>query len=270
MSNVCAPKRSLTFDFWGAVTEVGVPTLYDLDHLTYYFGDYLTGPAVDAAVSVTLETDNATPYMTASPDSRRVAVISRYDDETEVLAGEQTVTGQTPLPPFGLKPLSLRFTTVHAASAAHPSIPDAAVLIHGPSTVGKSSIALELMTRGWQFLSDDTSPVDREGRVHLFTRPVGIRERTAQRIGITGGTFANARRHLTTLGTTMSVHPRDLGWKIASPSKVRWAVTLSHSAEFAVTHVSGTNLDLALNVEMDQHRAVETIEMFCVGGRTVA
>ncbi|WP_167626537.1 hypothetical protein [Microbacterium hominis] len=205
--------------------------------------------------------------MTAPAEDRCVTVFVE-DVIVASLKGEQTVTTPTPVPPFGLRPLASRFVTVHAAAVAHPVVADSAVLIHGPSTVGKSSLAFELIRRGWMFLSDDTSPIDRENRVHPFTRPVGIRERAAASSGVLLDSFTNARHHETPWGRTVSVHPRELGWSIAPPSRVRWLVSLSHGVKFETEADSGGVLRVALDIDRDKGRAADAIEAFCSAGRS--
>lgn len=258
-----ARTRVAVFDFWGVCTRVVVPTGHDLEHLNYYFMDYIAAEEQTPSVTVTLETSSHSPYMMAPPSRRRVTIHTNDNQDTQVLTGEQTVNEHTPLPPFGLEPLSTRFSTVHAAAVAHPTRPDAALLLHGASTVGKSSIAFELMNRGWRFLSDDTSPIDRMGRVHPFTRPIGIRDRTARRMSLDTDSFRYARSHSTALGRTLSVHPRDLQWVIAAPSKVRWVVKLHCATEFAVTTRTSNTLTIGLDIEINQERAATVIESFC-------
>lgn len=260
----CFRDRELWFSFWGATTRVAVPTESDERHLTYYFRDYVMGPAEICDVHLRLNARDGEAYLSAPPAERTVTGETR-DGQRFELRGEQTISAPTPLPPFALAPLSQTFTTIHAAAATPPAEPGSAVVIHGPSTAGKSSLVVALARRGWGFLSDDTVPVDRLGRALPFTRPIGIRERTAMRLNIPRAEHPGAPRFRTGVGTTLSVHPRDLGWRIAAPARIRWVVTLQPSASFAVETLSPHHARIAFDIERHGHEAVRVIEEFCHG-----
>jgi hypothetical protein len=53
-----------------------------------------------------------------------------------------------------------------------------ATLLVGPSGWGKSTLTLELVRRGWGFLSDDFAPVSTSGVVAPFPRAVNVTEQT--------------------------------------------------------------------------------------------
>ncbi|PZF02823.1 hypothetical protein DEJ01_09865 [Curtobacterium sp. MCLR17_040] len=258
-------ERELWFDFWGAVTHVVVPTENDERHLAYYFQDYVTKPADRSDVRVDLSTLNAgDDYMTAAADRRSVR-LTTPDGHAEYLCGDETVYAPTPLPPFTVEPLSGTVTTVHAAAATPPHQLNSAALIHGPSTSGKSSLLIALMRRGWGFLSDDTVPIDAAGRALPFTRPIGIRQRTAERLGISIAEHADAPRYATSLGTTLSIHPAELGWQIAQRAAVRWVVTLQPSGSFNAGTAANGNLRIELDIEQHETEAIRAIEEFCRG-----
>lgn len=262
MAEPQARHRELWFDFWGATTRVVVPTEDDQRHLTYYFQDYITAPAESAHVHVLLSAGENEAYMTA-PVARRSVVVQTSDGRRSRLQGEQTVSTPTPLPPFTLEPLNLTLTTIHAAAATHPQSPEEAVVIHGPSTAGKSCLVSALVQQGWGFLSDDTVPIDRDGRALPFSRPVGIRERAAARSGIDRDQYGGALVFETRLGATLSVHPRDLGWPIAEPARIRWVVALQPSNSFAVETLSPHHVRITLDIERHEGDAVATIEELC-------
>lgn len=50
-----------------------------------------------------------------------------------------------------------------------------ALLLIGPVGTGKTTLALDLLERGWKLSSDDVAPIDALGRVLSFRRPVGIK-----------------------------------------------------------------------------------------------
>jgi hypothetical protein len=66
------------------------------------------------------------------------------------------------------------FLALHAAVVARG--PDALVLA-GASRAGKTTLALQLVARGWQLVSDDVAAVDRaSGSVRPFLKPVSIKD----------------------------------------------------------------------------------------------
>ncbi len=60
-----------------------------------------------------------------------------------------------------------------------------AILVPGRSRSGKTTLVAELVKAGASYLSDEFAPLDREGRVHPFAKPLTIR---------TGGCDVSARR----------------------------------------------------------------------------
>ncbi|WFR67731.1 hypothetical protein P9139_04565 [Curtobacterium flaccumfaciens] len=242
-----------------------MPTEADERHLAYYFRDYITTPRTRSDVQVQFQAEAGdVEYLTAAAGRRSVR-ITTSDGRTEYLRGDATIHAATPLPPFTAEPLRGTVATIHAAAATPPDQQDAAVIIHGPSTSGKSSLVMALVGHGWGFLSDDTVPIDHQGRALPFTRPIGIRERTARRLGLNFDQLADAPQYPTTLGTTLSVHPRDLGWRIAQPAPVRWVVTLQPSPSFAAQKTGRRQLRLELDIERHETAAIDAIEELCCG-----
>ncbi len=71
----------------------------------------------------------------------------------------------------------------HAAVAARQG---QAVIIAGESTFGKTTTTLELVRRGFAFLSDEIAAIDRSSRqVHPFPRTLRIRPDALERVGLT-------------------------------------------------------------------------------------
>lgn len=264
-----APKQKMTheiwFDFWGVRVQTCLPTLEDKNHLAYYFRDYRIEPAGKSDILINFKTcNNDIPYMKAAASQRSVEAIDSAGNVTN-WHGEETVSGPTPLPPFTLKPLCELVTTIHAAAAAPPDAPEHAVLIHGPSMAGKSSLIMALANKGWWFLSDDTVPINSQGIALPFTRPVGIRERTARRNGINASLYKDAHCFSTTVGNTLSVHPSDLGYKTSHPVPVRWVVTLKPATHFNARIVKNNHLILELDIHHHEAEATRAIEKFCAG-----
>jgi len=82
-------------------------------------------------------------------------------------------------------------TCLHATSV---SLEDRGLLICGASGKGKSSLALELMSRGAVLVSDDQTLVTREGDELWLDAPVAIRGRIEARgVGILHAQHSRAR-----------------------------------------------------------------------------
>jgi len=56
-----------------------------------------------------------------------------------------------------------------------------AVVLPGRSFSGKSTLVAELVRAGATYYSDEYAVIDRRGRVHPFSRPIGMREGTGKR-----------------------------------------------------------------------------------------
>jgi hypothetical protein len=70
---------------------------------------------------------------------------------------------------------------LHAAALVEPS--GGGLLLSAPSGHGKSSLALELVSRGYGFLGDDYAPLDLErGLVHPYPRAVGLTADASRRL----------------------------------------------------------------------------------------
>lgn len=72
-------------------------------------------------------------------------------------------------------------TVLHAGAVARDG---RAVAIVGPSGWGKSTLTIELVRRGWSFLTDDFAPIGRSGWVEPFPRRVGITDASLAILGL--------------------------------------------------------------------------------------
>jgi hypothetical protein len=70
------------------------------------------------------------------------------------------------------------YAVVHAAAIV---VGDSCVLLPGASCSGKSTLTAQLLRRGADYLSDDTSPIDDDGRVHPFARSISLRDSSGMR-----------------------------------------------------------------------------------------
>jgi hypothetical protein len=62
---------------------------------------------------------------------------------------------------------------VHAAVA---TLHGRAVLFPGESGAGKTTLAASLALSGWGYLSDEVAPLDRDGLVHAYPRPLALEQ----------------------------------------------------------------------------------------------
>lgn len=245
--------------FWGVGTRVYFTRAKDREHYDYYFQDHRPGPALASpAYEVFVEAK-------AGDDVGRARVLLR---EPGKAWSELNDDNGTPLPPFQLPPLSTRVRTVHASAAhlAHGSGPHGTLVLHGPSTSGKSIILLELLREGWEFVTDDTLVIQ-DGRLILrYCRPIGVRSRTLRRLSWLRQHLDKARRFNTPTGVTHAVHPYDLGVPLAAEETPWiWTVLLHRSNTFAV-HPRGENtLRIDLNVDRHLEKAVRSVTEWVKG-----
>jgi hypothetical protein len=108
-----------------------------------------------------------------------------------------------------------------------------AILLPGRSLTGKTTLVREMLRLGATYYSDEFAVVDDLGRVHPFSRPLGIRE---------DSTFAQTKYSAETLGAASGVKPLPLGavvlcqyrpgarWRPASLSPGQGALELMGSS----------------------------------------
>ena len=97
-----------------------------------------------------------------------------------------------------------------------------AILFPGHSLSGKTTLVRELLRLGTTYYSDEFAVVDDSGKVHPFTRPLGIRE---------DSTYAQTNYTAEKLGATSGVKPLPLGAVVICKYKAgaRWKpAPLSH------------------------------------------
>ncbi|HXC48470.1 MAG TPA: hypothetical protein VNU20_09260 [Candidatus Sulfotelmatobacter sp.] len=90
-----------------------------------------------------------------------------------------------------------------------------AILLPGRSLSGKTTLVRELLRLGATYYSDEFAVVDDSGRVHPFTRPLGIRE---------DSTYAQTNYTAENLGAASGVKPLPLGAVVICKYKAgaRW------------------------------------------------
>lgn len=51
------------------------------------------------------------------------------------------------------------------------------LVLSGPAMAGKSTLMVELLARGWSYVSDDLAPIDKaDGRILSFPKPINLRD----------------------------------------------------------------------------------------------
>ncbi len=256
----------LWLDFWGATVRVAVHNQADFTHIAYYFGDHLSQTVAFPDVSVEFRSRERS-FFQSEPDEREIHLIEHGTGREWTIEGDDTMNAPTPIPPLALLPLRSRVRTIHGAAAVHPTDPQRAVVLHGPSTAGKSTLLLALLRRSWAFMSDDIIPVSEENRILRFTRPIGLRANSAEILGLATSSFPEAPRFATPTGITRAVHPRALGLSLGPMSSDwTWTVTLVPTNEtFRAKRTLSRHLHLCLNIDRDLDRAVKAIEELANG-----
>lgn len=68
----------------------------------------------------------------------------------------------------------MSFVALHAAAVAREG---SALLLPGPPGAGKTTLTLELLERGWTYLSDDLAPISvSSGMVHPVPKPLHVKD----------------------------------------------------------------------------------------------
>lgn len=191
------------------------------EHLRFYFADYevarqLPCPAYSLVIRGDVTGDRPVTYQCSGSDRR--------DAEWR----DMEPSADTVLPPLGA--LAQRGWAALHASALVPPAQNRALVIVGDSTAGKSTLALELLHRGWGFLSDDTTILDSARNIVPFTRPIGVRERTAQSFPWLADVLRKAPAFTTPTGITRMVRAAAFA-DIAAAAPWYWTAILRRAGE---------------------------------------
>jgi hypothetical protein len=87
---------------------------------------------------------------------------------------------------------------VHAGVVAHGGV---AVVLPGTSFAGKTTLVAALVHAGAEYYSDEFAPIDRDGLVHPFAKPLSLRDHRAQQIA----------HHVDALGGIAGENPLRIG-----------------------------------------------------------
>lgn len=218
--NTSTSTTELVLDFWG-VEVVVTCSASTAAHLRHYFADYeAVRERLRPAYSLVIRGDVAGG-----------APLSYECTRSDGLRAESwglDPSADTVLPPLNV--LAKRGWVAMHASALVPRGQKRALVIVGDSTAGKSTLALELLHRGWGFLSDDTTILNSTRNIVPFTRPIGVRENTAQAFPWLADALREAPAFATPTGTTRMVRAAAIG-RVASAAPWYWTVTLRRANE---------------------------------------
>lgn len=219
-------------------------------HLRYYFADYEAVreqfcPTYSLVIRGDVDGDHPVSYQCSGPDGRAT-------DRWSLDASADTV-----LPP--LNELAKRGWVAVHASALVPPGQDRALVILGDSTAGKSTLTLELLRRGWGFLSDDTTILDSRLNILPFTRPIGVRENTAQAFPWLADALRDAPAFTTPTGVTRMVRAAAIG-HVAPSAPWYWTVTLQRAVERGFRRTAPGTFALSGNLPADVAELADALE----------
>lgn len=121
---------------------------------------------------------------------------------------------------IALKAPSLIF--LHAAAVA---IDGRVLVLPGRSGSGKSTLVAELVRRGARYLSDEYAPVDRDGRIAPYARPITVRSTGPPVPPPVVDVLAERRRLPVAVVATLRYDPgRPVSWVIDSPARAMLAL----------------------------------------------
>lgn len=252
--------RLIKLEFWGVNVDVKVDTVEDYDHLIFYFGSH-TRTLGCPRITVLLSTEPTGLGFVSSVGNTSVLKIVEIDDgdgPAEYETFTQRARRPTPLPPFFMLRSTHEIRTLHAACVSTPS-GSGAVLVKGASAVGKSTILLALLERGWGFMADDIA-VLRENRASLYHRPIGVRSTTAELFPQLSSVLSRSLSFETATGWTHMMSPIEAGYKIGpSVSPVIGSVTLLRATRFKASLHGSDEVHVEFDPQRHLHEAVEEL-----------
>jgi len=128
-----------------------------------------------------------------------------------------------------------------------------AILLPGRSLSGKTTLVRELLRLGATYYSDEFAVVDDSGKVHPFTRPLGIRE---------DSTYAQTKYTAETLGATSGIKPLPLGVVVICKYKAgaRWKPALLSNGQGALELMANS-----IAVRNHPHQTLQRIQKLTAG-----
>ena len=234
-------------DFWGVGVLVRC-TSSTARHLQYYFEDYVVRgkpdrPDIDLRIS---------GDVLRSPDCDFEVRYQGWPKWQRL-----PPSGQSVFPP--LAQLAARGWGAVHGSALQTADGRGGMIVTGESTSGKSTLALELIRRGWRFLSDDTTLVTPANRIVPFTRPIGVRENTLLSMSWMSEYVLNVPRLQTATGTTFMVHPTALA-RVGSECDWLWTARLTRSDVFRFSRTTGSTFAISCDLPKHVAAAADVVE----------
>lgn len=258
VSHFTENRHLVEFDFWGTTVRVYVPHRSDITHLNYYFEDFVT--LVDAPDIEIYLCSNGQPF-TAPGGMKSVRVRYRNHEWREHDSYSIESKNPTPLPPFSLRPLNESLVTLHASAATPPDRSDRALVIHGPSTSGKSTLLRRLSESRWRFVTDDTLVRRKsDGRLLRYCRPLGIRQAAYENDPQLRRATEGAIEFSTPTGVTRAASATALGFHLADrESQWTWTVVLEKAGQFTAKRLGPSTMLLGLDVDRHLDQAVSAV-----------
>jgi hypothetical protein len=214
-----ATEHVLDLAFWGLSVRLALPTAHDLRHFSFQFRNYLSRPGrPDLLLRFTNSGTEAWCRALLDPRARKTVEYQQAGCEPAVYETWYAASSKpSPLPPLQFLAAPAKPLAVHAACAVPSHVQDGAVVITGASGSGKSSLLLYLLEEGWSYVADDLLPY-LDGRVWTYLRTMNVRAHTLATLPTAQQA---AIRHCglpidTPSGTTVLVHPRDLGYRVCT------------------------------------------------------
>jgi hypothetical protein len=113
------------------------------------------------------------------------------------------------------------FVLIHAGAVARDG---GVMLLPARPDVGKSSLVLGLLPRGFSYLSDELAAIDPvTGRIYPFERRIGLEDAALAFFGDLGDRLED-RRGLGVSLPSRYVRPEDVGAVVSAPAEPRWVV----------------------------------------------
>lgn len=142
-----------------------------------------------------------------------------------------------------------RLRNFHAVHAGVVLLDDRALLLPGATHAGKSSLVAELLRRGAVHFSDEYALIDRQGRVHSYSRPLLLRN---------GKPFQSLVLP-EELNSRFAAHPATVGWIVAAEyvPRGKWDVRPVSQGEAVMLLLSNTPHEMEQEPRMlDSFQAV--------------
>lgn len=173
-------KYKLQLNFYGFLLELNFAHLEDITLYKYYFNYFINHFSyINSKLATNWIADSGRQAFSKTLEN------TQYLKEVQVILNDTTFSYDrfrcqpsqpSLIPPLHLSPFCDRHIGFHGAAVAHNQ---RSILIFGKNNSGKSTYSINLILKGYKFLSDDTIIYDVwNNQVLAFPRPIGLREGT--------------------------------------------------------------------------------------------